>query len=465
LSHTVPPSPTASTLFPVLYLAGPVLMEQLLHLSVAFVDQWLAGRELETPHLAAMGWIWYILWLIPSLFGAVSIGATAVIARLVGAGARDEAVHTANQAMVAGMLLALVITFLLAVFGNSLVALAQLDPEASALAARYLAILVPVIPLMMVEHVGIASLHGAGDTVSGFLAMSALNVTNLVLGVGLVTGWGPFPRWGWDGLAVGTACGHAVGAVIVLLFLWGGRAGLRLQPSHWRPHLPTITRLLRVGIPGGVDMTSIVLCHLWFLAVINSLGTLPAAAHGLAVRIESLAYLPGSAFQVAAATLTGQCLGAGDVRRAVRSVRTALGLCLMLMGSSGLLFFTAAEPLTFFFLGAQTREAGPLAIPLLRIVAVAMPALALETVLIGALRGAGDTTWTLGVTFFGFLVIRIPLAYFLAWDEVALPGGLVLPAMGWGVRGAWYAMVADIFARSALVLFRFWQGGWSRVRV
>jgi Na+-driven multidrug efflux pump len=91
--------------------------------------------------------------------------------------------------------------------------------------------------------------------------------------------------------------------------------------------------------------------------------------------------------------------------------------------------------------------------------------LALEMVLIGALRGAGDTMWTLAVTFFGFLVIRIPLAYFLAWELIPLPGGYILEGMGWGVVGAWYAMIIDIAVRAALVLGRFWQGGWSRVRV
>ena len=347
-----------STLRPVLRLAGPVLLEQVLHISVAFVDQWLAGRALETPHLAAIGLIWYVLWLIPSLFGAISIGATAIIARLVGAGRREEAIHVANQAMVAGMLLSLIVTAVLAWLREPIVALAQLDPTASALAARYIAFLLPVIPLIMVEHVGIACLHGAGDTVAGLLAMTALNLVNVVLGIGLVTGWGPFPHLGWDGLALGTAGGHAVGALLILLFLLRGRAGLRLRPTHWWPDLSTIRRLLRIGTPGGIDMTSVVFCHLWFLSIINVLGTLSAAAHGLAVRIESLAYLPGSAFQVAAATLTGQCLGAGDVRRAIQSVWTSLGACMLLMGGAGLLFFTASGPLTLFFLGPQTRDAG-----------------------------------------------------------------------------------------------------------
>jgi putative MATE family efflux protein len=449
----------------VLVLAGPVLLEQLLHLSVAFVDQWLAGRVLDTPHLAAMGLIWYVLWLIPSLFAAISIGATAIIARLVGAGRQQEAVHVANQAMVLGLLFAAVVTLGLVLLRESLLGLAQLDEEAARLAARYLAFLVPVIPLIMIEQVGIGCLHGAGDTISGFLAMTALNLVNVVLGVGLVMGWGPFPKLGWDGLAIGTAAGHLVGGAAILLLLLRGRAGLRLSPRTWWPDREAIVRLLRVGGPGGMDMVSIVLCHLWFLSIINSLGTMAAAAHGLAVRIESLAYLPGSAFQVAAATLTGQSLGAGDVRRAVRSVRTSWVACTLLMGSAGVIFFTAGEPLAYFFLGPGTQEAGGLAASLLRIVALAMPALALEMVLIGALRGAGDTLWTLAVTFFGFLVIRIPLAYFLAWDAIPLPGGYILEGMGWGVVGAWYAMVTDIAVRAALVLGRFWQGGWSRVRV
>lgn len=451
---------------PVLRLAGPVVLEQLLSITVAFVDQWLAGRALTPSHLAAIGLIWYLLWFIPALFGAISIGATAVIARAVGAGQYRDAVHATNQALFSGLVLSLAVTVLVAVGREPGVAVMQLEPDAAALAIRYLNYLLPVLPLMMIEQVGIACLRGAGDTVSGFIAMSLLNVVNAALGIGFVTGWGPFPRWGWDGLALGTACGHAAGALAVVGFLLAGRGHLRLELRHWRPDRTMIARLLRVGIPGGFDMTCNVLCHLWFLAIINSLGTLAAAAHGVAVRIESLAYLPGSAFQVAAATLAGQSLGAGNPRRAVRYALTALAACGCFMCLAGVGFYFGARPLTSFFLGAQTRAAGELAAPLLRVVAFSMPALAALTVLLGALRGAGDTAWTLLFTFFGLLGVRIPLAYLLAWDVVHVPLlGWEIPAAGFGLVGAWYAMVADLYVRSIVVSIRFAQGGWKHLKV
>lgn len=213
-------------------------------------------------------------------------------------------------------------------------------------------------------------------------------------------------------------------------------------------------------------MLTVLGCHLWFLAIINQLGTIDAAAHSLGIRIESLAYLPGSAFQVAAATLAGQYLGAGDTRRASRSVLLS---CLVgggLMVATGALFYFAAEPLTGLFLGSSQTITAQRASPLLRIVAFSMPSLAVSMILTGALRGAGDTRFPLLFTLIGFLAVRIPGAYLLAWDDVAIPlTGLVLTGAGLGVAGAWYAMVADIVVRSVLVTFRFLQGGWQATRV
>jgi Na+-driven multidrug efflux pump len=90
---------------------------------------------------------------------------------------------------------------------------------------------------------------------------------------------------------------------------------------------------------------------------------------------------------------------------------------------------------------------------LLRIVAMALPALAINMVLTGALRGAGDTRWPLAFSLVGMLAVRIPLAYWLT------------QSLDWGVAGAWYAMAADIYVRCLLVVGRFLQGGWKRVEV
>ena len=108
-----------------------------------------------------------------------------------------------------------------------------------------------------------------------------------------------------------------------LVCLIYGRAGLRLRLSSFRFDKKLTSRLLHVGIPGGADILFIISCQLVFLSLVNRLGEAAAAAHGLAIRLESLGYLPGVAFQVAATTLCGQYLGMRDDARAARTVRVA----------------------------------------------------------------------------------------------------------------------------------------------
>ena len=136
------------------------------------------------------------------------------------------------------------------------------------------------------------------------------------------------------------------------------------------------------------------------------------------------------------------------------------------MLGAGYLFFFEAEMLTSIFAGEQTRQATEGAIPLLQLVAISMPSLALVIILNGALRGAGDTRIPLIFTVVGLVGIRIPLAYYLAWPEMTIPIlNITVAGQAMGLIGAWYAMVADVVLRSLLVAGRFWQGGWRNIKV
>ncbi len=460
-----PPLPTGA-LRPLFALALPVMAEESLNLLVGYTDWYLAGHFLpgEEPK-AAMGLMSYVLWILPTLFSLISIGAMALVARFVGAGMRKEASHVVNQAMLLGIVAAGVgIVFFMA-GGQWFVSAMQLRPEAAELALRYIRIMTPAIPAIMLEQIGSACLRGSGDAVTGLIARVVLNAVNMFLATAFVTGWGPFPNLGWDGLAIGTATGHMIGGLIILGMLLRGRNGMQLTIGWPRPDWTTIRRLHRIGLPGGFDATSVVVCHLIYVSIINALGTKATAAHGLALQIEALAYLPGSAFHVAAATLAGQALGAGQPQRAVRSVTTAAICGVVVMSLAGLLFYFAGEHLAQFFIGSPTeltRHSGNL----LKIVACGCPALALLNVLTGGLRGSGDTRVPLAITFIGLVGIRIPLACFLAWDQIPLPFTEgTLSGLGFGVEGAWLAMVIDASVRSQLVLWRFWQGGWTKVKV
>ena len=229
------------------------------------------------------------------------------------------------------------------------------------------------------------------------------------------------------------------------------------------PNGDLIKRLLKVGLPGGADMAAVLGCHLLFVRMITDLGTLQTSAHMLAVRVESIGYLPGTAFQVAAGTMAGQYLGANDLKRASRGVKAAVLAGLTMMCGAGLLFFFGAEWLTAFFTGNTENATAAAAMPLLQIAAFAMPFMAMTMIFGGALRGAGDTRWPLIITLIGFLVIRIPLAKWMIDAPRVLPFfDTPLPT---GVIGAWYATVADLAVRSVLTGSRFFHGGWKKAKV
>lgn len=451
---------------PLLRLAWPVLGEQALAMAVGFSDTILTGHFLGESHLAAVNLMAYMLWLLYGLFSVVAIGTSALVARYVGARRFTMAERFLHQSLVIGLLISVPGAVAALALGPEIVALLKLRGESAAAAVRYWNIIAPTTPCIMVSAIGIASLRGAGAMIYGLCIMTVVNIVNIIVSWACCLGWGPFPRWGWDGIAFGTACGYFVGAVATLAILGSGMIGLHL---HWRMLRPSghlIYRLLRVGIPGGLDSFALILCQLWFVSVVNTLGDRAAAAHGVALRIESLAFLPGTAFQVAAATMAGQYLGAKQPAKATRSVLVACLLGGLVMGSGGVVFFVGAFPLASLILGAHQRDIAYLAAPLLRTIAMGIPPLALVMILTGALRGAGDTRWPLVFTLIGFLGVRIPAAHWLALSSVPIPWlGEALPGLGLGVIGAWYAMVTDLYVRAVLTAWRFWHGGWKDVRV
>jgi len=464
-----------SDLRAVLGLALPILGEQFLEFLVGIADTWLAGNSISpensVPAMAAVGLMAYSIWMMFVIFASVGIGATAVVARRFGEGQFGEARKSTEQAISLGIGFSLVITFVFWLLADDFVSAMQLEGKAYDMALEYLLILLPAVPGFMMIAVATACQHGAGDTVTGLIVMSIVNVLNIAISATLAMGVGPLPTMGWTGIALGTSISHIIGGLLLFAILVRGRANLRITIKGLWPHFPLMKRLLRIGIPGGLNDAVILSCHLWYLSVINYLGTTQAAAHGLAVRIESPGYLSAWAFAVAASALTGQHLGAGSPQRATRATMVSTGLGAMLLSSYGVLVLFAGHWMVQFFLGfpspdSEASATGDLSNQILWIVAAGLPFLAVSSVLGGALRGAGDTTWPLLITLIGFLLIRLPGAYYLAWDEISIPWfNLTFPGCGLGLFGAWIAMLADVIVRMLLVVGRYLHGAWKKIEV
>ena len=182
-----------------------------------------------------------------------------------------------------------------------------------------------VTPLLACTTAGVACLRGVGDTRTGMWVMILVNAVNVTLSWSLVRGVGPIPRLGFAGIAIGTSTGEAVGGLAVLAILAVGRSGLRLRLAGVWPAWGEAWRILRVSLPAAGESLTNVFCQLWFLGLINRLGSTATAAHGVAIRCEALAFLTVTAFSIAAGTLTGQYLGAGRPDLAAKAVANGLG--------------------------------------------------------------------------------------------------------------------------------------------
>jgi putative MATE family efflux protein len=445
----------------VLGLTWPVLVQQLLILAVSLSDRLLAGRfqHLDAPDQiatqAAQTTANYLAWFLSSCTVLVTVGGTALVAHFVGAGDRRNAVRVTHQALLLAVALGLAGTVGGLVGLPAFVRLLQLKGPAAEFAVSYLQPLFALLVFQVIEAAGVACLAGAGDTFTGLCVLGGVAVLNVPLAWGIFHGIGPIPGMGFTGIALGTALSHVLGATAVLVVLARGRFGLKLRWRLLRPQPDLLRRLLRISVPATADSVSVAIGQLWFLSVVNNLGDEAEAAHGIALGWEALGYLSGGAFGTAAMTLVGQHKGGGRLREAARCGWIAFLIGGAVMSLMGCVFFVLAEPMFLLFCpGADQQPIVAAGVPVLRLVAFAMPLLASCIIFTAALRGAGDTRVPVLFTLLGYFGVRLPLAYLLTGSQFGL-----------GLWGAWLAMFADLLVRGVFFLARFAGGRWQRVSV
>lgn len=444
-----PRAPGTQTIRVVLQLAGPAALEQLLNIVVDWTDAYLAGH-LGTVALAAVGLSGQVINLVAAFFGALGVGATALVARAVGARDPEQAGRITVRALLSAGLLGIGGALFALLSGPALFRGLGAEPAVEHAAATYLGWVALSFPAMAVLFVGNAALRGAGDTLTPMRTWAVVVFTNALLAWALVGPWSPW-HVGVAGLGMAAACARALGAGLVLIRLWQGTSVLRL-PHRW-PGLEwgRVRRILNVGLPAGLEQLLLQLALLQLTGVITGLGTAAYAAHQVGLRVMSLSFLPGWGFAVAASTLAGQALGARRPEEGKRAALVALLLALGLMGSLGLILALAGPLLVGLF----TEDPAVIAqgTAALRITALIQPAMAVSFVFSGALRGAGDTRYTLLVTAASIWMVRLPVAALLAHG------------LGWGLPGAWLGMFADFAVRALLFGYRFRSGAWQCIRV
>jgi Na+-driven multidrug efflux pump len=213
-----------------------------------------------------------------------------------------------------------------------------------------------------------------------------------------------------------------------------------------------VARLLRIGLPVGLEEAQFMFAFLVYTRIVATLGTDQLAAHSLALRSLELAILPGFALGTAATALVGQYLGAGlpDMAEAVAK-RIRFFAIIALTTMAVVQFIVAPYAVELFV--RDNPEVVDTGTKLLRVFAFALPGMGIHSSLSGVLRGAGDVRFVLATFTFTAWGIRVPIAAFMVL------------ALGLTVPFAWVAAVTENWVRAALIQRRFQQGQWKQLRV
>jgi putative MATE family efflux protein len=251
------------------------------------------------------------------------------------------------------------------------------------------------------------------------------------------------------GSAIAAAVARGGGGLVLMGLLLHGRSGLKLS-LDLRPDREILRRLVRVGAPSGGEQLVFQGALLIFVSFVTQLGTTAYAAHNVALNIESLSFLPGMGYAIAASTLVGQGLGAGRPEEAEASAYEALRQGALMMTVLGAIMVLLPHFLIGLFVAdPAVADTGA---PAMRIAGAFQPLLALNFIMSGGLRGAGDTRWPLYTKLISTWGVRLPLVVGLLW-------------LGFGLTGVWIAMGSDFLVQSLLALWRFRAGRWKTMRV
>ncbi|HZT42359.1 MAG TPA: MATE family efflux transporter [Chthonomonadaceae bacterium] len=455
----LPQAETARDLHQVVWqLAWPAVAAMLLQTVNSLMDVFFVGHLPNGAQaLAATGIGGSVLFLLVSLAMGLTVGTTALVARFTGAGDHEAATHATGQSLTLAFFSSIVIG-LVFYWGRGTIVGWMLDtrrsPQAAALCVQFLsAALLATVPVF-VMNVLAAAFRGLGDTRTPMFITGVVVTTHMTFNALLIYGLLGFPRMGVRGAGTAMATSLYVGTILYLIALarWSPLKDA-LKREHLRLKMVWVARILKIGIPAAVQAIIRTLAMMTFSGVLARTveGAAAIAAMQIGIRAESLAFMPGFGYSVAASTLVGQSLGARDPKRAERCGWAATLQGVAVMTLMAVLFFTFAVPFVRIFTSQPTVLR--LGVSYLRVSAFCEPFLALGMVLTGALQGAGDTTRPTYITIFTMWIVRLPLAVWLMFT------------CHMEAQGAWYAMTITTILGGLMTAALFQSGKWKRIKV
>src|SRR5213595_20154 len=430
----------------ILLLAVPMVLEMVLESLFAVVDVFWVGR-LGADAIATVGLTESMLSLVMAIGFGLSLSTTAKVARRIGEKDPARAAVAGVQAIVIGLVFSAMVGLPCLFYAPNLLRLMGASPQIIRVGSGYARIALGGGGVIVMLFLNNAIFRGAGDAAIAMRLLWVSNIINLVLDPCLIFGWGPLPKLGVTGAALATFTGRSIGVGYQFYRLLRGSERIRILRQHICINLSVLLRLVRVSLTGILQFAIAHTSWIGLVRIVSIFGSAALAGYTIAIRVLIFVILPSWGLSNAAATLVGQNLGAKQPERAQTSVWRTGFYNMLFLGFIGVIFLLFATPIVRLF--SNDPVVVPRAATCLRILSYGNIGYAYGMVMLQAFNGAGDTVTPTYVHFFGFWILEIPLAYFLAITAHL------------GANGVYISIVIAEGAIAAAGILLFRRGRWK----
>lgn len=434
----------------VFLLAVPMVLELVLESTFAVVDIFFVAK-LGPSAVATVGLTESYLFLVYSVAMGLAMAVTAVIARRIGEGKREEAAISAVQAIFVA-LLASVLPAIIGIFwAQDLLRLMGGDGWVIEHGYRYTQWMLGGNAVIMLLFVINAIFRGAGDAAIAMRVLWLSNGLNILLCPLLIFGLGPVPALGIEGAGIATNIGRGVGVLFQLWVLFHGGKHIRVAAAQIAWQGAVLWNIVRTSLGGIGQMIVAMTSWIFLMRVLASIGSEAVAGATIAIRVMMFTMMPAWGMSNAAATLVGQNLGAQQPQRAEAAVWRIGWYNMAYLLVVSVAFFLFPHGIVAFF----TDDAKVVAVGAewLRILSYSLFVYGWWMVSVQAFNGAGDTMTPTRINLVFFWLIQIPLAWLLALH------------FDWKELGVFWAVFVSETGVGLFTLWLFRRGRWKTVQV
>ena len=434
----------------VFLLAVPMVLELVLESTFAVVDIFFVSK-LGPSAVATVGLTEAYLFLLYSLAMGLAMAVTAVIARRIGEGKKEEAAVTAVQAIIVALLASLLPAIIGIVYAQDLLRLMGADAWAIEHGYKYTQWMLGGNAVIMLLFVINAIFRGAGDAAIAMRVLWLSNGLNIVLCPLLIFGIGPFPQLGIEGAAIATCIGRGTGVLYQLWILFRGGQHIRVLAAQIAWQGAILWNIVRTSLGGVGQMLVAMTSWIFLMRILASIGSEAVAGATIAIRVMMFTMMPAWGMSNAAATLVGQNLGAQQPERAEASVWQIGWYNMGYLLAISVLFFLFPQAIVGFF--SEDAKVVVVGAEWLRILSYALFVYGWWMVSVQAFNGAGDTATPTWINVVFFWLIQIPLAWLLALH------------LGWQETGVFWAVFVSETSVGLFTLWLFSRGRWKTAQV